>query len=55
MARTCDGKEHKIIKTVRVEPSIAEQILIDYGSFTAFINEMLEINGYIEKPYKKAS
>lgn len=55
MPRNTDGNEHKKIKSVRIEPSIAEQIVEDYGSFTEFINRMLEINGYIEKPYKKAS
>lgn len=55
MARTLDGNEHKIVKTFRIEPSVAEQIAQEYGSISAFINEMLQALGYIDEPKRKAS
>lgn len=55
MPRKCDGKENKIVKSYRIEPSVAEHVESDWESMTEFINAMLALNGYIEAQEERAA
>ena len=49
MGKPRDGKEVRKHISFRIEPKVLEEIIKEYGSFSAFVNKQLLDEGFIKE------